>query len=150
MRKKISVSRPDAAEVYSASTARDSFAALDKRLGYSLQDARPDEPPHLLWYRDIQNRPVEELSDDDVTLALEQGIHLPVLIPHAIQRVLANPDAGALYEGQLLSALVAACKMLRDGDSERERVLRALVTLRPNVPPTIQASLDEAIHELQR
>ncbi|MHB2017098.1 MAG: contact-dependent growth inhibition system immunity protein [Candidatus Xenobia bacterium] len=143
------VSRPDALEVYRNADPGLSMAELDRRLGYRLVPPGAEAPDSQRWYARIQDKPMSELSDEDVTVVLENALHLPVMIPLAITRLKATPVAGMLYEGQMMQALAAAARILRPRFPElATQVRQALGELRPQLPPTMHPLLDDAWHEL--
>ena len=135
--------------MYRDANASITMAELDRRLGYSLEPVGPEAADALRWYARMQDRPLPELSDEDITVALENDPHLPAMIPLAVTRLKTEPLAGMLYEGQLMPRWRAPPGAMRPLFPDLAVDVReALGELRPKLPPTLHPLLDEAWHKL--
>jgi hypothetical protein len=57
------------------------------------------------WYESVRDKPLAELSVEDLCRCCRQEIYPEAIVPYAVERVERNPLAGELYDGELLAAL---------------------------------------------
>ncbi|MCX4967340.1 contact-dependent growth inhibition system immunity protein [Streptomyces sp. NBC_00654] len=99
----------------------------------------------------LRRRPIGELTVEDVRLLIGQGIGLPYLLPLALALALAlalevlreNPMAeGHMYEGDLLSAVLATNPSVWDEFPDLCRELRAIVLKSAGLPPDLRRKVE--------
>src|SRR5579885_3320983 len=82
------------------------FALLDREQGVPEPPAVSKEDHSLpAWYKSIREVPLDELSIGDIGRAIRQNIHLGHVVPLALHRLLSEPLAGDMYDGELLASL---------------------------------------------
>lgn len=59
------------------------------------------------WYSQIRETPISEFGDGDLARACRQKLFLEHVVPSVVFRLVENPLAGDLYDGELLSSLLA-------------------------------------------
>ncbi|MBQ6091219.1 MAG: hypothetical protein IJL07_08165 [Lachnospiraceae bacterium] len=64
------------------------------------------------WHNEVINKSVGELTYADVARMLRQGEYMDIAMDRAIAILKADPYAGELYTGELLSSLLEADKEL--------------------------------------
>jgi hypothetical protein len=57
------------------------------------------------WYNRVLAVSLSEMSDGDLARIVRQSLALPNTLPYAFKRLLAQPLAGDLYEGELAVAI---------------------------------------------
>ena len=70
----------------------------------------PGTSPLELWYKEVINKNVDELTIGDYSRMLRQGVLLQVAIPNTIELLTRNPFDGEMYDGQLLEHLLRVIK----------------------------------------
>ncbi len=59
------------------------------------------------WYRSVRDAPLQDLTDGDLCRSIRQQLFVIHTVPIAIERLLENPSAGDLYDGELILAFKA-------------------------------------------
>ena len=57
------------------------------------------------WYKGVRDTPISELDDGDLSRACRQMLYLSHVVPAAVKRLLSEPLAGDMYDGELLVAM---------------------------------------------
>jgi hypothetical protein len=98
------------------------------------------------WYRAIRDKPLAELSDEDLCRCCRQDIFPQLVVPYVIERIDSDPLAGELYDGEMLMALADVS----------EQFWRANKSLAANLAQILARAIDvddpsvaEAIRTLQ-
>lgn len=65
-------------------------------------DATVEESALSTWYDSIRGKRLTELTEGDVARLLRQQMYLEFLVPEATRRLLMNPLAGELFDGEIL------------------------------------------------
>ena len=82
------------------------FAMLDRLEGFDEGHRTPaDDYPLQVWYRNVRETPIENLSLADIARASRQQIHIDQVVPVALRFLQQEPLAGDLYDGELLVSL---------------------------------------------
>jgi len=70
----------------------------------------PDYPSHLVvTCHQMRNKPIGELTDGEIRMAIGQQFSLPILVPLALERLEQNPLLEAdFYEGDLWKFVLMA------------------------------------------
>lgn len=85
--------------------------------------------------RELQRKPVDGLTVDDMRLLLGQDVGLAHLLPLAVEVLRINPLAeGDMYEGDLLALLTRRAEVWTECP-ELERDVRLIVSELADVPP---------------
>lgn len=64
-----------------------------------------EEVPLSKWFGRIQNIRLKDLSDGDLAKLLRQDFHLKYTVSEALNRLIQNPFAGDLYDGEILVSM---------------------------------------------
>ena len=76
------------------------------------------------WHNEVINKSVGELTYADVARMLRQGEYMDIAMDRAIAILKADPYAGELYIGELLSSLLEADKeLLKKRKPELNRIV---------------------------
>jgi hypothetical protein len=82
------------------------FEQIEKGEGTTLpSEATRDEYPLETWYRSVRQRPIREFTVEDLCKACRQVMHIGHVVPIAVETLARNPQAGELYDGELVVAL---------------------------------------------
>ncbi|MFE9882639.1 contact-dependent growth inhibition system immunity protein [Streptomyces sp. NPDC005784] len=91
----------------------------------------------------LRRRPIGELTVEDMRLLIRQDIGLSHLLPLALEVLRENPMAeGHMYEGDLLSAVLASNPSVWAEFPELGRELRVIVSKLTGLPPDLQQSVE--------
>ncbi|MFI5991801.1 contact-dependent growth inhibition system immunity protein [Streptomyces sp. NPDC051362] len=91
----------------------------------------------------LRRRPIGELTVEDLRLLVGQDIGLPYLLPLALEVLRENPMAeGDMYEGDLLSAVLARNPSVWTECSELSGELRVIVSKLTDLPPDLQQRVE--------
>ncbi|MEU1127057.1 contact-dependent growth inhibition system immunity protein [Streptomyces sp. NPDC005899] len=91
----------------------------------------------------LRRRPLGELTVEDLRLLIGQGMGLPYLLPLALEVLRENPMAeGHMYEGDLLSAVLARNPSVWDEFPDLGRELRVIVSKLTGLPPDLQRKVE--------
>ncbi|MBO4456289.1 MAG: hypothetical protein J5802_01070 [Butyrivibrio sp.] len=66
--------------------------------------------PLELWYNEMINKKIEELSILDISRMLRQNVLMPLAMSKAMEILISNPLDGEMYDGDLLYQVVGAIK----------------------------------------
>lgn len=66
--------------------------------------------PLELWYNEMINKRIDELSILDISRMLRQNELMPLAVSKAMERLIKNPLDGEMYDGNLLYQVVDAIK----------------------------------------
>ncbi len=66
--------------------------------------------PLELWYNEMINKRIDELSILDISCMLRQNELMPLAVSKAMERLIKNPLDGEMYDGNLLYQVVDAIK----------------------------------------
>lgn len=58
-----------------------------------------------IWYNEIRDKKVSELTDGDIAKLIRQKIFLKHIVPETIKRLSINPTIGSMYDGEVLNAI---------------------------------------------
>ena len=64
-----------------------------------------DDSPLGKWYRSVQDTPISEFTDEDLSRACRQELFLNHIVPLAIVRLEEEPLVGEMYEGEMFVAM---------------------------------------------
>ena len=64
--------------------------------------------PLEVWYNEMINKSVDELSIGDISRMLRQNVLFPLAISKAMELLIRNPLDGEMYDGDLLKQVVRA------------------------------------------
>jgi hypothetical protein len=78
------------------------FSELDDAAGKQIQGG---DSALGRWYDSVKDKPIPDLTIDDLSRALRQEVHLEDVIPAATRYLASDPLAGHQYDGELISAL---------------------------------------------
>ena len=109
------------------------FRSIDRSLG--VADNSAADSPLAEWYEAARDRPIENLSIDDLCKACRQEVHLDHVVAVALDRLERDFLAGERYEGELLAALAGVPRRFWEG---RERLSRQALALLRRAAPTIE------------
>lgn len=65
-------------------------------------DSAVEESALSSWYDSIRGKRLTELTDGDVARLLRQKMYLEFIVPEATRRLMMNPLAGELFDGEML------------------------------------------------
>ncbi|MSU36442.1 MAG: hypothetical protein EXS36_15365 [Pedosphaera sp.] len=68
-------------------------------------EATGDDYPLQAWYRSIRQKPIREFAVEDLCKACRQVMHIEHVVPVAVETLARYPQAGELYDGELVLAL---------------------------------------------
>ncbi|MFB7330631.1 contact-dependent growth inhibition system immunity protein [Streptomyces adustus] len=89
----------------------------------------------------LRRRPIGELTVEDIRLLIRQDIGVSHLLPLALEVLRENPMAeGHMYEGDLLSAVLASKPSVWAEFPELGRELRVIVSKLTGLPPDLRQS----------
>lgn len=135
-----------ARDVYASATPATSLGALDEALGYGLPPQDVTSPTHLYWYQSVRQRPIASLGDDDLAAVLDEGIHLPVVVPIALERLGEWPSRPSTSLVELVRACGRACRWVKGTAPALGRECRAtLERIASRSEPPSQASIRDAV-----
>lgn len=82
-----------------------------------------------LWYKQIRNKTIHNLTDGDIARLLRQEIFIAYIIDEVIKRLNNNPLIGELYEGEVLEMLsrLPADKFLKP---IKEKIIRLIKNIK--------------------
>ena len=66
--------------------------------------------PLELWYNELINKKIEDLSILDINRMLRQDVFMQLAMEKAMELLIKNPMEGELYDGDLLYQVVKAMK----------------------------------------
>lgn len=134
---------PAAADVYARSDASATLGSLDAALGYTTHVEADLDRLWARWYQAIAQVPLSNLADDDVARVLDGGVHLPVVLPLALQRIRAA-FASEPPPDRLLEAAARAARRIKDRlpnlTSETRDLLESMQRKAPAAPPQPSAT----------
>jgi hypothetical protein len=81
------------------------FAELERASGQDYSPSTGDKWPLQEWYDSIRQTPVSQLSAGDLAKACRQDVWIEQVVPAAVEMLNENPEAGDLYDGELVVAL---------------------------------------------
>lgn len=81
-----------------------SFADLERATGESYVRPKGDMWPLEKWYEKVRRKPISKLKAVDLATALRQQTWIQHVVPAALRVLQGNPQAGALYDGELVVA----------------------------------------------
>lgn len=81
------------------------FIELEVAAGQNYSPTQGDKWPLQEWYDRVRSIPLSELSAGDLATAIRQGVWVDEVTPFAVSMLQQNPQAGDLYEGELIVAL---------------------------------------------
>lgn len=121
------------------------FSDLDRGLGIPGSTRSPDqEYPLEAWYRAVREIPIRQLSVEDIARACRQAIHLEHVVPAALRTLDADPEAGEMYEGELIASLASVPSAYWSGHLAEASSLRSVIERARRVGiPNIERDLDE-------
>ncbi|GGY31836.1 contact-dependent growth inhibition system immunity protein [Streptomyces anulatus] len=91
----------------------------------------------------LRRRPISELTVEELRLLIGQGTGLPYLLPLALEVLRENPMAeGHMYEGDLLSAVLARNPSVWDELPDLGRELCVIVSKLTGLPPDLQQKVE--------
>jgi hypothetical protein len=77
-----------------------------------LEAQQPSREPGMAWdsslshwYDLVRDKRIDDFSDEDLSIASRQALHLDYVVPAAIARLQHDPLAGEKYDGELIVAL---------------------------------------------
>ena len=82
-----------------------SFEDLERLEGCTYGPTDRDDFPIPMWYASVRKTPLRDLSLEDLCQACRQDVFLEYMVPRAMDVIEKEPLAGAIREGELLSAL---------------------------------------------
>ena len=85
------------------------------------------EYPLAAWYRSVREMPLDELTVEDISKAVQQNLHLEYVVPLALRLLESEPLAGELYDGELLVSLKAVPKRYRSQHRNEQPSLKSVV-----------------------
>lgn len=100
-----------------------SFAELDRARGIDPSD-RGGQSSLDDWYLSIRETPIEELSDGDVFRSVRQRIYVDHTVPEALKRLIKDPLAGDLYDGQGIVSLADLSAQFWSAHPQESAMLR--------------------------
>lgn len=80
-----------------------SFADLDRARGIEMSKSESQSSLED-WYLRIRHTPIVELSDGDLFRSVRQKIYLDHVIPEVVKRLVVDPLAGEMYDGEGVAA----------------------------------------------
>ena len=91
---------------------RESKIMLIKELYENISEIQGESlAPLELWYNEMINKRIDELSILDISRMLRQNELMPLAVSKAMERLIKNPLDGEMYDGNLLYQVVDAIKM---------------------------------------
>jgi CDI immunity proteins len=81
------------------------FAILEIEAGQSYTPASGDKWPLEQWYDSVRQIPITQLSAGDLAKACRQNVWIEQVVPVAVEVLKNDPQAGELYDGELVVAL---------------------------------------------
>jgi hypothetical protein len=122
---------PKASEAYQQVSHLASLASLDQAVGTTTHLVGDLNPLWEQWYQAVAHVPLQHLADDDIGRALDACLHLPVLLPLALQRLQRHREA------YLADAELACARLLRAvavaGRRARARAPQLSATVAPEL-----------------
>ena len=82
-----------------------SFATLEREAGQSYAPAKGDKWPLEEWYDSVRQLPITQLPAGDLAKACRQNVWIDQVVPVAVEVLKNDPQAGELYDGELVVAL---------------------------------------------
>lgn len=81
------------------------FATLERQAGQSYALTHGDKWPLEEWYDSVRQLPITQLSVGDLAKACRQNVWIEQVVPVAVEVLKNDPQAGELYDGELVVAL---------------------------------------------
>jgi len=103
------------------------FADLERATSQEYVQGKGDKWPLEEWYDHVRHIPIKRMSAGDLAKACRQNVWIEQVVPVAIEVLKNSPQAGELYDGEMVVALkfVPAGFWLQHADLAR--ALRAIV-----------------------
>ena len=95
----------------------------------SATDVRGDpvDSPLGEWYESVRDIELDNLTDEDLSVACRQQLFPNHVVPAAIRRLECNPLAGEKYDGELIAALISVPRDYWSGHPQESERLRAIL-----------------------
>ena len=101
------------------------FRNLEHAAGVEIEN----EPSSSLelWYSSVRDKPLNDLSEEDLCKACRQTLYLDSVVPVSLARLATNPLAGEMYDGELLAAVASVPPELWANNASLKEQLRKLI-----------------------
>lgn len=136
---------PSAREVYRNAPADTSLGALDDALGFHAVSGAEADLRHL-WYQSVKHVPLASLGDEDLAMVLTEGLHLPVSLPVALERLREWPSRASDSLVDLIRASARASRWVKGTVPGLGRECRAILErISSRSEPPLQAVIRTAV-----
>ena len=144
---------PAARDLYRNAPPDTTLAALDDGLGFHAV-AEPGAELRHLWYQSVKDMPVPSLGDEDLAAVLDEGIHLPVVLPVALERLREWPSRPSVSLVELIRACARASRWVKGSVPALGRECRVVLERiasrsEPPSQATIRAAVVAALADLE-
>lgn len=144
---------PAARDLYRNASPDTSLGALDEGLGFHAVTEPGAELRHL-WYQSVKDVPIPSLGDEDLAAVLDEGIHLPMVLPVALERLRDWPSRPSVSLVEMIRASARASRWVKGtlpALGRECRVLLERIASRSEPPSqaTIRASVVAALADLE-
>ncbi len=116
-----------------------------------IYETNPEPDSGLsVWYSEIRNKRLSELTDGDIAKAIRQNLYLIYVVPEANRRLQVNPTIGLLYDGEVINALLGIKKGFWHNNillNQEIKELLNLITTRQIIPTDFNWLSNEDEHE---
>lgn len=111
-------------------------------------DSAVEESALSSWYDSIRGKRLTELTDGDVARLLRQKMYPEFIVPEATRRLMMNPFAGELFDGEMLEKVsqIPASFWKREPELMKEARMLIQVLLDGDIPNPVN-ELDEVDRE---
>lgn len=69
-----------------------------------------DNSPLGQWYKEVINKPLEDITIGDYSRMLRQNVLLQLAVPNTLSILFDNPFEGEMYDGEMLELLIRVIK----------------------------------------
>lgn len=84
-----------------------SLKEIEKIEGIQRQTKVDPDSGLSIWYNEIRDIKISELTDGDIAKLIRQKIFLEHIVPEAIKRLNINATIGSMYDGEVLNAVAS-------------------------------------------
>src|SRR5215469_89938 len=124
------------------------FHQIEQQQQINVQGAELDSSLGQ-WYDSVRDKPISAFSDEDLSVACRQGLHINYVIPTAIERLQHDPLAGDKYDGELLVALKSVPGDYWAANSAQvNRLKQLLVSIRESMEPELRSDIADLLSKL--
>jgi hypothetical protein len=122
------------------------FADLERTAGQQNAAGESDKWPLEEWYDEIRQIPIRRMPVGDLARACRQHVWTAQVVPVVIEALKSNPQAGELYDGELLVALKAVPAEFWAQHAELARAAKVIIERAiPEFEDEVQADAKELL-----